>query len=112
MAVATQSPDSPQPVGDPHLTVESLQKFAPLARLLTAIAAVPQVSKISVTVIPGSVDLWVFMLEEDYEAEGQISLAERVFLNSGRAQGFMLHVIPGDDVSPEILPPNTVLFER
>ena len=112
MAVAAQPPVPPQPVGDPHLTVETLQQFAPIVRLLTTIAAIPQVSKISVSLIPGSIDLWVFMPEEDFEAEGLISLAERDYLNSGRAHGFLLHVIPGNDLSPDVLPPNTVLFER
>ncbi len=112
MAVAAQPPIPPQSAGDPHLTLEQIQHLAPLVRLLTTIAAVPIVSKISVTATHGSIDLWVFMPEEDYQAEGLISLAEREYLNSGRALGFMLHVIPGDDVSPDVLPPNTVLFER
>ena len=112
MTVAAQPPLSPQSVGDPHLTVETLQQLAPIVRLLAAIWAVPRVNMISVSAIRGSIDLWVFMPEEDFEAEGLISLAERDYLNSGRAHGFLLHVIPGDAVSPEILPPNTVLFER
>src|SRR5688572_27501484 len=99
-AVAAQPPSAPQPSGDVNLTPEQLEQFAPIVRLLAAISAIPQVSHISVTAITGSIDLWVFMPEEDYEAEGRISLAERDYLNSGRAHGFMLHVIPGDDVAP------------
>jgi hypothetical protein len=87
-----------------NLTPEQLEQFAPIVRLLAAISAIPPVSHISVTAITGSIDLWVFMPEEDYEAEGRISLAERDYLNSGRAHSFMLHVIPGDDVTPNRRP--------
>lgn len=112
MAVAAQPSGSPSPFGDWNLTPEQIQQLAPIARLLTSIAAIPQVNKISVTVVPGSIDLWVFMPVEDLDAEGRISLVERDFLNSGQAHGVMLHVIPGSDVSPDLLPPATVLFER
>lgn len=106
-AVAAQPPSAPQSSGDVNLTPEQLEQFAPIVRLLAAISAIPQVSHISVTAITGSIDLWVFMPEEDYEAEGRISLAERDYLNSGRAHGFMRHVIPGDDVAPNHRPGST-----
>jgi hypothetical protein len=112
MAIAAQPSGSDHPSPASWPAPEELEAFAPTLRLLSAIGAVPHVTKIGATVTQTGVDLWVFMAAEDYEAEALITRAEVAYLNATRMLGFALHVIPGTDVSPEVLPPYTVLFER
>ncbi len=91
---------------------EVLREHAPIVRLLTAIWVIPQVTKIGLTLGTHSVDLWVFMTEDNPEQEAQISAAERVYISSVGAHGFMLHVIPDGTVPPDALPPYETLIER
>lgn len=112
MAVADQPPAHVQLASEQWPQPDQLATLAPIVRLLSAIGAVPDVKKIGVTISNTGVDLWVFMAEENYKAEALISDAEREYLHSTQMLGFMLHVIPGDDVSPDVLPPYTVVFER
>ena len=69
-------------------------------------------TKIGIATRATGVDVWIFMQEDDYEAEGLISLAERDYLNASPPHGFALHVAPGSDIAPNMLPPMTVLLER
>lgn len=110
--IAAQPPGQAQPVTGAWPPPEQLEAFAPVVRLLSAIGAVPGVNTIGVTIGELGVDLWVFMAQENVEAEAAISLAEREYLMATRVAGFELHVIPGDDVSNDVLPPYTVVFER
>jgi hypothetical protein len=89
-----------------------MHEVAAIVRLLTKIWSIPQVTKIGLAPRETGIDLWVFMAEDDYEAEGLISLAEREYLNAGPAPGFILNVVPGSDVAPAMLPSMTVLLER
>ena len=107
-----------QPVGrggvlvGPWSNPEQMHEVAAVVRLLTEIWTVPQVTKVALATRDGGVDLWVFMAEDDYEAEGRISLAERDYLNAGPPRGFSVNVVPGQDIAPSMLPPMTVLLER
>ena len=112
MAVAAQPPGSGQSPTAAWPAPEALEAFAPIVRLLSAIGTVPQVTKIGATITASGVDLWVFMVADDYEAEALITRAEAAYLNTTRMLGFALHVIPGTDISLDVLPPYTVLFER
>lgn len=112
MAVSTQpsgrGSSSPGPWSDP----EQMHEVATIVRLLTKIWTIPQVTKIGLATRETGIDLWIFMPQEDYEAEGVISLAERDYLNASPPHGFALHVAPGSDIPPEMLPPMTILLER
>jgi hypothetical protein len=81
-------------------------------RLIASIGAIPEVQKLSMSRGDITIDLWVFLAEDDYEAEALISRAERDFLNSGIPPVVMVHVIPGTDVDPAMLPTATILLER
>jgi hypothetical protein len=89
-----------------------MHEVAAVVRLLTEIWSVPQVTKIGLATREAGIDLWVFMTEDDYEAEGQVSLAERDYLIANPAPGFAVQVVPGSDIAPDLLPPMTVLLER
>lgn len=113
MAVADQPPVTPAGPGGFWPSPEQFRQFAPFVRLLTSIWSVPQVRKVSTSTCDSGVDLWVFMTEDNYQAEALISRAERDFLNSSDvAARFHLHVIPGNDVDPEMLPPTILILER
>jgi hypothetical protein len=79
---------------------------------MAAISAIPQVTKLSMSRAETNVNLWVFLAEDDYDVEALISRAEREFLNSGVPPMVRVHVIPGTDVDPSMLPSTTVLLER
>jgi hypothetical protein len=112
MAVGTQpwgrGPSAPSPWSDP----EQMHELTTIVRLLTELWTVPQVAKIGLATRDTGIDLWVFMPEEDYEAEGRISLAERDYLNASPPHGFLLHVVPGADIDPNMLPAMSILLER
>ena len=91
---------------------ERMHALATIVRLLTEIWTIPQVAKIGLATRAIGVDLWIFMREDDYEAEGLISLAERDYLNASPPHGFALQVVPGADIAPNMLPPMTVLLKR
>jgi hypothetical protein len=112
MAVAAQPPDPSRSFGEPWPSPEALERLTPVLRLMAAIGAIPQVTKLSMSRGDASVDLWVFLNGDDYDAEGLISRAERAFLSSGHPPVVRVNVIPGTDVDPAMLPPTTVLFER
>jgi hypothetical protein len=112
MAVAAQPPSPSRSFGDPWPSPEELQRLAPVMRLMAAIGAIPEVTKVSMSRGETNVDLWVFLAEDDYDAEALISRAERDFLNSGHPPIVLVHVVPGIDIDPGMLPPTTVLLER
>jgi hypothetical protein len=89
-----------------------MHEVATIVQLLTEIWNIPIVRRIGLSTRESGVDLWVFVYEEDYEAEGLISMAEREYLNASPAYGAALHVVPGSDIDPDMLPPMTVLLER
>ena len=96
----------------PGLNPEQMHEVAAIVRLLTEIWTVPQVTKVGLATGESGIGLWVFMAEDDYEAEGLISLAERDYINARSPRGFSLQVVPGQDIAPSMLPPMTVLLER
>jgi len=112
MAVDAHPPSTSQLAVSAWPSPAELQKLAPLLRLITAIGSVPQVNKITMSSSDKGINLWVFMSEDDYEAESHISRAERTFLNSEQPIPVLVHVIPGTDIAPEMLPSGAVLFER
>lgn len=112
MSVSTQPSGRGAPSAAPWSDPEQMHEVATIVRLLTEIWTIPQVTKIGLATRETGIDLWVFMREEDYEAEGLISLAERDYLNTSPPHGFLLHVAPGSDIHPTMLPPMTVLLER
>ena len=83
-----------------------------MVRLLTVIWTVPRVTKVSYATRATGIDVWVFMTEDNYADEAMISRAEREYLNANPPHGFQLYVVPGTDISPDMLPPATVLLER
>lgn len=112
MAVVARS-QGPSPASASRwLSPADVEWLAPVLRLIAAIGAIPQVTKISMSTRAAGVDLWVYMAEDDYEAEAAISRAERDFLNSGHPPIVEVQVIPGTDIDPEMLPSTTVLLER
>ena len=112
MAVGTQPSGRSSSTVGPWSDPEQMQEVAGIVRLLTEIWTIPQVTKIGVATRSSGIDLWVFMQEDNYEAEGLISLAERDYLNAIQPHGFTLNVVPGSDIAPNMLPPMTVLLER
>jgi hypothetical protein len=112
MVVDTQrSGQGPFNLG-PWFVPEQMHEVAAIVRLLTAVWTIPQVTKVSLAIRETSIDVWVFMSEDNYEAEALISHAERDYINASPPHGFLLHVVPGTDVSAEMLPPSTVILER
>jgi len=112
MAVGTQASGRGPSIVGPWSDPAQMHEVAAVVRLLTEIWTVPQVTKIGLAARETGIDLWIFMSEEDYEAEGLISLAERDYLNASAPPGFLLHVAPGTDIAPSMLPPMTILLER
>jgi hypothetical protein len=96
----------------PWADPEQMYEVAALVRLLAVIWTVPRVRKVSYATRATGIDVWVFMTEDNYEDEALISRAEREYLNANPPHGFQLHVVPGTDISPDMLPPATVLLER
>lgn len=112
MAVSTQPSERGAVAAGLWSDPEHVDEIAATVRLLTEIWTVPQVTKVALAPRESGIDLWVFMSEDDYEAEGRISLAERAYINARSARGFSLNVVPGQDIAPSMLPPMTVLLER
>ena len=112
MAVGMQPSGRGSSSAGPWSDPEQMHEVATIVRLLTEIWTIPQVTKIGLATRATGVDLWIFMQEDDYEAEGRISLAERDYLNASPPHGFAVHVAPGSDIAPDMLPPMTVLLER
>ena len=112
MAVDTQSSGRGSFSAGPWFDPDQMHEVAAIVRLLTAVWTVPQVTKVSLAVRATGIDVWVFMSEDDYEAEALISRAEREYINASPPHGFLLHVVPGTDIDVEMLPPATVLLER
>lgn len=112
MAVSTQPSGREGRFADCWSDPEQMHEMAAIVRLLTEIWSVPQVTKIGLAPRDIGVDLWVFMSEDDYDAEGLVSQAERDYINASSPHSFVLHVVPGSDVATEMLPPMTVLLER
>lgn len=111
MAVAPAPRPAPSG-GHSWPSTEVLREHAPVVRLLSSIWAIPQVTKIGLTLGTHSVDLWVFMAEDDAALEARISAAERAYAAEVCTHGFMLHVIPDGAVPAEALPPYETLIER
>jgi hypothetical protein len=112
MAVAAQPPRSTPPAGLTWPSPDVLREYAPVVRLLGTVWAIPQVTKIGLTLGTHSVDLWVFTTEDSPETEARISAAERAYAAAVCTHGFMLHVIPEGAVSPDALPPYETLIDR
>ena len=112
MAVGTEPSGRSSSSAGPWSDPEQMNEVAAIVRLMTEIWTVPQVTRLGLATRAAGVDLWIFMREDDYEAEGLISLAERDYLNSSPPHGFTLQVVPGSDIAPEMLPPMTILLER
>src|SRR4051794_6048632 len=100
MSVGASSPMASRSAGEPWPSPGDLQQLAPVMRLIATISTIPQVVKISMSRGEASVNLWVFLAEDDYDAEALISRAERALLNSGAPPIVQVHVIPGTDVDP------------
>src|SRR4051794_25322322 len=94
MTVGTQPSSRGASGAGPWSDPEQMHEVATIVRLLTEIWTVPQVSKIGLAMRESGIDLWVFLTEDDYEAEGLISLAEREYLNVSSPYRFLLHVVP------------------
>jgi hypothetical protein len=112
MAVGMQPAGRGSSSAGPWSDPEQLHEVTAIVRLLTEIWTVPQVTKIGLATRASGIDLWVFMQEDDYEAEGLISLAERDYLNASPPHGSAINVVPGSAIAPNTLPPMTVLLER
>ena len=112
MAVDTQPSGRGSFTTGPWSDPEHMHAVAAIVRLLTVIWTIPQVTKVRYAIRESGIDIWVFMSGDDYEAESLISRAERDYLNASPPAGFQLHVVPGTDIAPEMLPPLTVLLER
>src|SRR5258708_39146245 len=109
MAVAAHPPGAPGPAGGAWPAPEQLEQLAPIVRLLSAIGSIPRVTKIGVTVTDPGIDLWVFMDEEDYEAEALVTRAERADLVAVRQPKVALHVVAGASIAANRLPHYTVV---
>ena len=112
MAVNTQPSGRGSSGAGPWFDPDQMFEVAAMVRLLTVIWTVPQVTRVSYAIRATGIDVWVIMAEDDYDAEALISRAEREYLNANPPHGFQLHVVPGTDLKPEMLPPATVLLER
>lgn len=121
MAVTAQeqiTPEAPEPARAPRRQrvvwpkASQLRQSAPILRLLAEIWSIPQVSRIGLWVGEGAVQVWVFMPEDDREAESRISRAEREYLNATTLHSFELDVVPTSEIREEILPPFETVLER
>ena len=121
MAIAAQeqrTPEAPEPAQAPKRQrvvwpkPSQLRQSAPILRLLAEIWAIPQVTKLGLWVGDGAVQVWVFMPEDDREAESKISRAERAYLNVTTLHSFELDIIPTSEIQEEIVPPFETILER
>ena len=121
MAVTAQeqmTPETPEPGRAPRRQrvvwpkPSQLRQSAPILRLLAEIWAIPQVTKIGLEIGDGAVQVWVFMPEDDSEAESRISRAERAYLNSTTLHSFEVDVVPTSEIREEVLPPFETVLER
>ena len=112
MTVGTQPSGRGTALAESWSDPERMHEVAAVVRLLTEIWTIPQVMKIGLAARETGVDLWVFTREDDYESEGRISLAERDYLNASPPHRFQVHVVPGSDIDPKMLPRMAVLLER
>lgn len=112
MAVAAQPPRPASSVGRSWPSPDELRELTPLLRLITAVWAIPAVTKLGVSSDGGEGTVWVFMAEEDLGAESRISVAEREYINASPDLSFSLQVVPLSDVSETALPPYDTIIER
>src|SRR5215207_10094044 len=89
---------SPRMPGAAWSNPAQLWRSLPMMRLLTAIAAIPQVSKVGVAVDGAGVYVRVLMCDGDRDAEHLIFDAERDYLNSTTLHAFDLMVTDPDRV--------------
>ncbi len=101
---------SPRTIGWPSLA--ELRQSAPILRLLAEIWAIPQVSKIGLTLDEAEVQVWLFVPDDDREAEGRIWEAERAYLNATLLHDFRMQIIPRGKVQENLLPPFEIILER
>jgi len=87
-------------------------ELGPIVRLLSSIWTSPRVTKVGATMGEASIDVRVFMGDEDFDAEARVSAAERVYVSAVRPSGFTLHVIPDGRVPEGALPPYETILER
>ena len=107
---ATDERLSPSAIGWPSLA--ELRKSAPVLRLLAEIWANPWVYKVGVTVDGSDVQVWVFVPEDDREAELKVWDAERMYLNATPPHHFTIWIIPRAKVRDDLLPPFETILER
>jgi len=107
---APDEPVSPRTIGWP--SPAELRQSAPILRLLAETWAIPRVSKIGITLDQVEVQVWVFLPEDDREAESKILAAERAYLNSTPLHQFTLDVVPLAGLAEGILPPFETVLER
>ena len=93
-------------------TPSQLRKALPVVRLLAEIWAVPQVKKVDMWADGAGIHVWVFLPDDDREAESRIILAERDYLQATALHPFELDVVPLARVRADILPPFETVLER
>jgi hypothetical protein len=112
-AVEARKPGRPTRLPAAAWSTESqLRKSWPIVRLLAEIWAIPQVSKIGVHANGTGIHIWVFLPDDDREAEARITLAERDYLQATSLHPFELDVVPLARVREDILPPFDTVLER
>ncbi len=107
---APDAPVSPRTIGWP--SPAALRQSAPVLRLLAEIWAIPQVSKIGITLDEAEVQLWVFVPDDHRESRGKVWEAERMYLNATPLHNFRLLTIPRADAGGSLLPPFETILER
>ena len=93
-------------------TESQLRKSWPIVKLLAEIWAVPQVSKIGVHANGAGIHIWVFLPDDDREAESRIILAERDYLQATSLHSFELDIVPLARVREALFPPFEAVLER
>ena len=93
-------------------TPAQLRKSWPIVRLLAEIWAIPEVKKVGMWADGAGIHVWVFLPDDDREAESRIILAERDYLQAMSLHPFELDVVPLARVREDILPPFETVLER
>ena len=88
------------------------RKSWPIVKLLADIWSVPEVSKIGVIANGAGIHVWVFLPNDDEQAESRIFLAERSYLQETSLHTFELDIVPLSRVHPGTLPTCDVVLER
>ena len=89
-----------------------LRQSAPILRLRAEIWAIPEVSRIGLSLDGSGVQVWVLMPDDDRGAEARVWVAERAYLDATPLHSFELRIIPLSRVREEALPPFETVLER